>query len=40
MASPTQGTVHPANPFNPEDDAKALRKAMKGLGKYFHIIVH
>ena len=29
----TQGTVRPANPFNPEEDAKRLRKAMKGFGK-------
>ncbi|XP_038628449.1 annexin A6 isoform X2 [Tachyglossus aculeatus] len=27
-----KGTVHPAVDFNPEADAKALRKAMKGLG--------
>ncbi|XP_036169031.1 annexin A6 isoform X1 [Myotis myotis] len=26
------GTVRPANDFNPDADAKALRKAMKGLG--------
>uniref|UniRef100_A0A8D1F5X9 Annexin n=1 Tax=Sus scrofa TaxID=9823 RepID=A0A8D1F5X9_PIG len=26
------GTVHPAGDFNPDADAKALRKAMKGLG--------
>lgn len=25
-------TVTPANPFSPADDAKALRKAMKGFG--------
>ena len=29
----TQGTVKPANPFNPEEDGKRLRKAMKGFGK-------
>ena len=29
----TQGTVRPANPFNAEEDAKRLRKAMKGFGK-------
>ena len=29
----TQGTVRPTNPFNPEEDAKRLRKAMKGFGK-------
>ena len=29
----TQGTVKAANPFNAEDDAKRLRKAMKGFGK-------
>ena len=28
-----QGTVFPANPFNPEGDCDALRKAMKGFGK-------
>uniref|UniRef100_A0A8D1YDS3 Annexin n=1 Tax=Sus scrofa TaxID=9823 RepID=A0A8D1YDS3_PIG len=27
-----KGTVHPAGDFNPDADAKALRKAMKGLG--------
>uniref|UniRef100_A0A2K5NNF6 Annexin n=4 Tax=Cercopithecinae TaxID=9528 RepID=A0A2K5NNF6_CERAT len=27
-----KGTVRPANDFNPDADAKALRKAMKGLG--------
>nr|XP_031526799.1 annexin A6 [Vicugna pacos] len=27
-----KGTVHPARDFNPDADAKALRKAMKGLG--------
>ncbi|XP_004280379.2 annexin A6 isoform X1 [Orcinus orca] len=27
-----KGTVHPAGDFNPDTDAKALRKAMKGLG--------
>ena len=33
------GTVHPiaAESFNPELDAKILRKAMKGLGRYFQI---
>lgn len=25
--------MHPAGDFNPDADAKALRKAMKGLGK-------
>lgn len=25
--------MRPANDFNPDADAKALRKAMKGLGK-------
>ncbi|KAK7821416.1 hypothetical protein U0070_015882, partial [Myodes glareolus] len=28
-----RGTVHAANDFNPDADAKALRKAMKGIGK-------
>uniref|UniRef100_A0A5K1UWD5 Annexin n=2 Tax=Callithrix jacchus TaxID=9483 RepID=A0A5K1UWD5_CALJA len=27
-----KGTVRPANDFNPDADAKALRKAMKGIG--------
>uniref|UniRef100_A0A2K6G9L0 Annexin n=1 Tax=Propithecus coquereli TaxID=379532 RepID=A0A2K6G9L0_PROCO len=32
--APTElkGTVRPANDFNPDADAKALRKAMKGIG--------
>ncbi len=28
----TQGTVRPASPFSAEEDAKRLRKAMKGFG--------
>ncbi|ESO86335.1 hypothetical protein LOTGIDRAFT_195070 [Lottia gigantea] len=32
MAYPIAPTVNPANPFNPEDAAAKLRKAMKGLG--------
>lgn len=31
--SQLKGTVRPAGDFNPDADAKALRKAMKGLGK-------
>ena len=27
------GTIQPADPFNPEDDATTLRNAMKGLGE-------
>ncbi len=30
--SQTEGTVKPADIFNPEDDVKQLKKAMKGLG--------
>lgn len=35
MAIVTHGTVKKHSPFNPEEDAKILRKAMKGLGMYF-----
>lgn len=31
-AYPQEGTLKPAKPFHAEEDANALRKAMKGLG--------
>ena len=36
MVSPqsVQGTVKDVSPFNPQQDAEALRKAMKGLGEF------
>ncbi len=27
------GTVQPADPFNPEEDCKNLRQAMRGIGE-------
>jgi len=30
-----QGTLRSAPNFNPDEDAKVLRKAMKGLGEWF-----
>jgi hypothetical protein len=32
LEAPTQGTIHAAARFDPETDATALRKAMKGVG--------
>lgn len=33
-----KSTIQPANPFDPENAAEALRKAMKGLGKSSSLI--
>ena len=33
------GTIHPADPFDPDADATALRNAMKGLGESRCVLV-